>query len=723
MKVFSSNNVVAITAVIQDRKTPIASVYCPPSEDLEDTLSELEECLCYPNEGVIIMGDFNAKHPVWGGNTEDDRGILLMEFALAKGLAVLNNQDSPPTFDGSTGRSWVDVTLADPATASNVFKWEVDAEPTCSDHRSISFSLYASKHSIYKPNRFRLQNLDPMALKRALKDHFHDLLPQEDNLEKEAENCINKILEACKSSKPAKQPLQKKQRWWSKNLEILRSKVLFAQRKLYQAKDERDRKFLRQRFKEIESIYKLQLNSAKREDWLDICENVTTDDPFGVHFEVAKNPDARFFQLSAITKPDGTTTTSTKETIEELLNFHFPEDQGNDSPSQEQIRRTCRIPPLSSEDLPFSDPEIDAAFYNLKSKKAPGPDGIYGDIVKEAYASNQSYFRSFLNSCLAKGYFPRRWREAQVVMFNKKNKQETSAYHPICLLDAMGKVLDKLITQRVLFHLLSNNLIHPNQFGFLPGRSAPNAIIQLKTWIAEARQEGKHSVIISLDVKSAFSRKSLPQIRCTSISKEYTNGCPQGSNSGPLYWLLIANGALQTEFEEDVRLLAYADDFYLFVKATGKHTIQAKATRALEQLDLWSKRVKISFAHEKTRLIPFGKKGKYKHPPYCRFAGKPIKLDRNLKILGVILDDGLNGIPHIKQTGNKVLQILNRLTIAKYQRGLSGRVVKLLYKRALERILGYAAPSWWTESQAQRQKISSDKRSWPSQERFVQHQQ
>ncbi|GBN19488.1 hypothetical protein AVEN_114452-1 [Araneus ventricosus] len=209
MKVYSSNNVVAITAVIQDKKTLIVSVYCPPLEDLEDTLADLEECLCYPNEGVIIMGDFNDKHPVWGGSTEDDRGILLLEFALAKGLAILNNQDSPPTFDGSTGRSWVDITLADPATASNIFKWEVDAEPTCSDHRSISFSMYASKRPVHKTNRFRLQNLDPVALKQALKDQLQGQLPQQDNLEKEADNCIHKILEACKCSKPAKQPLKK----------------------------------------------------------------------------------------------------------------------------------------------------------------------------------------------------------------------------------------------------------------------------------------------------------------------------------------------------------------------------------------------------------------------------------------------------------------------------------------------------------------------------------
>ncbi|GBO18210.1 Retrovirus-related Pol polyprotein from type-1 retrotransposable element R1 [Araneus ventricosus] len=192
---------------------------------------------------------------------------------------------------------------------------------------------------------------------------------------------------------------------------------------------------------------------------------------------------------------------------------------------------------------------------------------------------------------------------------------------------------------------------------------------------------------------------------CRTI-KNYSVGCPQRSNSGPLYRLLIANETLNLQFEEGVRLLACADDLYLFIKATGKHTIQERATRGLEQLDLWGKGVKISFAHQKTKHIQFGKKGKYKHPPYCRFAGNPIKLERRMKMLGVILDDGLNGMPHINYVRDKVQNILNRLTIAKHQRGLSGKVVKLLYKRALERILVYAAPAWWTGTARQIQRVS-----------------
>ncbi|GBM75744.1 Retrovirus-related Pol polyprotein from type-1 retrotransposable element R1 [Araneus ventricosus] len=577
----------------------------------------------------------------FGAETEDERGRLLLEFALSKGLAFINDDESPPTFDGSTRRSWIDTTIADPITAESIFKWRVDSEPSCSDHNSISFSMYAGKHKPKKSNRFRIKNLYPVVLRSSLTQFLTGHSPERDDLDQEVEDYVDKIVAACRKSSPKLPPSIKRHTWWTKSLEVLRSKVRHAMRKYHQARDERDRRYLRQLFKGLEAEYKWKLNFAKREDSDDICENVTADDPFGVHFDVAKNPDSRFFQLSAVNKADGTLTTTTEEAIAELLDLHFPLDEGGDSLSQAQIRQSCRIPPNTEEDPPFSSSEIDAAIHNLKSKKAPSPDGLYGDVIKEAYAINPHYFQALFNNCLAKGYFPAKWKKAQVVMFNKKNKLDTdpSAYRPICLFDALGKVLDKLITHRAYFHLQSKGLLHQNQFGFIPSRSAPDAILDLKKWIAEAGRETKHCVVVSLDVKSAFSRVWWPKVlhilqnsNCpsnlfkiissflddrhvslqygdTSISKNYTIGCPQGSNSGPLYWLLIANEALKLEFAEDVRLLAYADDFYLFVKATGKHFIQEKVTRALEQLDLWGKSVKISFEHEKAKLIPFGKKG------------------------------------------------------------------------------------------------------------------
>ncbi|GBM47990.1 hypothetical protein AVEN_34329-1 [Araneus ventricosus] len=91
------------------------------------------------------------------------------------------------------GRSWIDITMADRVTADNIFKWTVGKEPSCSDHNSISFSMYAGKNARYKPNRFKLKNLDPVALKTATNDIFRD---KTDDLDKEVDNCVNKMLEA-----------------------------------------------------------------------------------------------------------------------------------------------------------------------------------------------------------------------------------------------------------------------------------------------------------------------------------------------------------------------------------------------------------------------------------------------------------------------------------------------------------------------------------------------
>ncbi|GBM53304.1 hypothetical protein AVEN_259295-1 [Araneus ventricosus] len=101
-----------------------------------------------------------------------------------------------------------------------------------------------------------------------------------------------------------------------------------------------------------------------------------------------------------------------------------------------------------------------------------------------------------------------------MVMFNEQNKEDCDplAFRPICLLDAMGKELDKLITQRVFFHLLSNNHLHPHQY--LQWQKYPRRHPEPKKWIHNERSESKHSVVVSLDVKSTFIR-----VRCSIFSK------------------------------------------------------------------------------------------------------------------------------------------------------------------------------------------------------------
>ncbi|GBN34567.1 hypothetical protein AVEN_59594-1 [Araneus ventricosus] len=62
----------------------------------------------------------------------------------------------------------------------------------------------------------------------------------------------------------------------------------------------------------------------------------------------------------------------------------------------------------------------------------------------------------------------------------------------------------------------------------------------------------------------------------SSLLHGYNVGCPQGSNSGPLLWLLVVDEALNISFDQSTKALAYADDIYLFVEAHHKN----KSTRS-----------------------------------------------------------------------------------------------------------------------------------------------
>ncbi|GBL74312.1 hypothetical protein AVEN_235299-1 [Araneus ventricosus] len=74
--------------------------------------------------------------------------------------------------------------------------------------------------------------------------------------------------------------------------------------------------------------------------------------------------------------------------------------------------------------------ELEEAFKSLNNKKAPGPDGLQADVIKEVFVTNPQYFHSLFNSCLQVGHFPKKWKKAQVVMFHKPKKINGSLLSP-----------------------------------------------------------------------------------------------------------------------------------------------------------------------------------------------------------------------------------------------------------------------------------------------------
>ncbi|GIX76552.1 RNA-directed DNA polymerase from mobile element jockey [Caerostris darwini] len=78
-------------------------------------------------------------------------------------------------------------------------------------------------------------------------------------------------------------------------------------------------------------------------------------------------------------------------------------------------------------------------------------------------------------------------------------------FRPICILPCWGKVLDKVITERLAYHLESGKLLHDLQYGFRKQRSTINALQHIKDFILSARNKKHHTCLVSIDMANAFN--------------------------------------------------------------------------------------------------------------------------------------------------------------------------------------------------------------------------
>ncbi|GBM24780.1 hypothetical protein AVEN_245035-1 [Araneus ventricosus] len=111
------------------------------------------------------------------------------------------------------------------------------------------------------------------------------------------------------------------------------------------------------------------------------------------------------------------------------------------------------------------------------------------------------------NKCLHLGTFPDLLTLGNIILFKNGGipEEEASSHRPISLLTTIGKVLEKLLTQRLNYHLERLNKISDNQYGFREGRSMELGIHQLIQKINECRKKTPHVLVLSIDIKGALN--------------------------------------------------------------------------------------------------------------------------------------------------------------------------------------------------------------------------
>jgi len=435
-----------------------------------DFLTRLEHSIRNDRTEAIITGDFNAKHIDWGSPRSEQRGEALADLINTLGLVICNKGNSSTYRKGSI----LDLTLATPNLASKVIGWKVLDEESLSDHFYITFEidLGATKKDARNP---RFPKIDLRKLETALTSDSFNQGISSSNAE-ESTRALTEAIHACRTVTPAGLKTRKSVHWWSPEIGKLRKTAIHL-RRVFQRKrkragpenstaEEENAKAARRNL--VHSIKR-----AKEEAWRKLCDQVEHD-TWGLPYKLV---------MGKLSRPPLIPELNVAGRIEHIVNGLFPKHPRRET-SRENYNQLC-----DEGHRKIDDTELKFAASQLRNKIAPGVDGIPNEVVKLIVALYPSILLSVYNSCLSEGIFPSRWKIARLVLLRKGDKplSEPSSYRPLCLLDCLGKLLEKILDIRLRCHLEDTGGLDDMQFGFRNGRSTTDALNALRATIKSTK--------------------------------------------------------------------------------------------------------------------------------------------------------------------------------------------------------------------------------------------
>lgn len=660
------------------------SVYLSPNctaEEFQIKIETLEDALRELPGDLIVAGDLNARAIEWGMTTTNRRGRLLLELAARLNLEVANQGRTFTYRRPGFGYSIPDVTMVTDRILPWIRQWEVIEDLTLSDHQYIVFEVAKNTET----PRTRQARLPRWNLKKLDTERFTEMLldspAPSDNVhtdltDEQKTNCIvdetmKLLTRLCDATMPRKKdrPNRQETYWWTDEIGHLRKECIKCRRRMYRARerDNPNAESLAAEYRTARKTLTNEIKNSKKRCWRLLCDEVERD-PWGLGYKIATQ------KLGTSGIPE----LKDKTTMDTIVDGLFPTH-----PVAEDTMdyREQTIPD-------FTAAELLKATAALKPGKAPGPDGIPGEVLRRVASIRPGILLEMYNQCARTGMTSKRWKTARLVLLYKgKGEPEVpSSYRPLSLLDTTGKVYELLLKPRLTDAITAAGGLSENQHGFRKGRSTIGAIREITATVEKTRLtcHGSRPLVLlaTLDVKNAFNSarwkdilEALQTFRVPSylmrivrdylrdrrityettegrVTKDITAGVAQGSILGPDFWNVVYDSLLKLEMPHGAFLVAYADDVVVVIVERTPELAQLTLNIVMMRVDRWMKGHGLELALHKTELILLTRR---RIDTIIPMTVNTIQMQTRSKVkqLGVTLDVKLTFWPHIKQIAEK----------------------------------------------------------------------
>lgn len=333
--------------------------------------------------------------------------------------------------------------------------------------------------------------------------------------------------------------------------------------------------------------------------------------------------------------------------------------------------------------------EVRVVLQDLRRNTAPGADRIRFSTLRNLSDSDLHHLTNLFNDHWRKGTLPQAWRHADISLIPKPGKPVAIAnLRPISLTSCIGKLMEHVLLRRLQPFLERQSFFSHSQFGFRAHLSTQDVLLQLKEEVIGPPSRAQTRAILALDLKGAFDNvahdlilRNLAESHCGSRMYNYIRsflrdrtatigigphrsdtirltgrGTPQGSVLSPtLFNIALARLPQQLDQIPDVAHAIYADDITIWTTRGSDGTIQDRLQQAVDIVTAYARQGSLSCAPQKSELVLIRARSITPPPEITvHVDGVPVPQVDRARILGL----------HVQANGkaNYTISLLSRQT-------------------------------------------------------------